>query len=542
MRRTPLVIAAVALLAAGTALEASRSDGPGRRPERTTRAVSPGPEPWSRSFSVVAGGGLRTPAKGVVAGDARFGHVWSGARDGAGRVVVDTSSGTWVVGFDGRLARVRGLTPVPAGSRFEVSRRRSLAALPDGSVAITDALAHRVATLAPGSDRVTGLATATPTPEALGLDRDGTLVGVAAGRVLRLRHSAMVAGTRLYEDDGIRRGSGIGPTRGGLLAASVFPNDGPDAESPADETGVQLVAGGEATAAPELPADPGVRGLAVLPDGRALLATSTYVGGALDGRPLALAAGPTVDRSSFGYGVGEEYYGWLTRRRTLLRTTDGRLRPARWAGPPAEAVSPDGAADLLVASSGRLWTTRRGLSAPKLDELWDGRIGVRVGAASRVTVTVRGPDGALRTGTRPRRIPAGATTLKLLRGIGTGLARVTVTAARAGRTSATSAWAFAAAPRFTPQAADRVLSVIAKRLNVGFEAAISHGVDRCAVQMAGTVVCRWTTLTAQTTATERSVRLARSPSGYAVNAGPPRPSPKRGRNTHLLGAPFDASA
>ncbi len=542
MRRTPLVIAAVALLAAGTALEASRSDGPGRRPERTTRAASPGPEPWSRSFSVVAGGGLRTPANGVVAGDARFGHVWSGARDGAGRVVVDTSSGTWVVGIDGRLARVRGLTPVPVGTRFEVSRRRPLAALPDGRVAITDALAHRVAALAPGSDRVTRLGPATPAPEALGLDRDGTLVGVAAGRVLRLRRGAMVEGTRLYEDDGIRRGSGIGRTRGGLLAASVFPNDGPDAESSADESGVQLVAGGEATADAELPADPGVRGLAVLPDGRALLATSTYVGGALDGRPVALAAGPTVDRSSFGYGVGEEYYGWLVRRRTLLRTTDDHLRPARWAGPPAEAVSPDGAADLLVASSGRLWTTRRGLSAPKLDELWDGRVGVRVGEASRVTVTVRGPDGTLRTGTRPRRIAAGATTLELPRGIGTGLVRVTVTAAGASRTSATSAWAFAAAPHFTPQAADRVLSVVAKRLNVGFEGAIYHGVDRCAAQMAGTIVCRWTTLTDQTTATERSVRLTRSPSGYAVNAGPPRPSPKRGRNTHLLGAPFDASA
>ena len=63
------------------------------------------------------------------------------------------------------------------------------------------------------------------------------------------------------------------------------------------------------------------------------------------------------------------------------------------------------------------------------------------------------------------------------------------------------------------------------------------------------MTCRWTTGGAYTRFTKggdagpqttRSVRLTRSPAGYELLAGEPRPGPRKGRNRKTLGPAVDA--
>src|SRR3954451_19403962 len=68
--------------------------------------VEPAGRSWSAPFFLVAGGGTVRPADGIVAGSADLGTVWTGARDGAGRVLVASTSGLWAVGRDGRLVHI----------------------------------------------------------------------------------------------------------------------------------------------------------------------------------------------------------------------------------------------------------------------------------------------------------------------------------------------------------------------------------------------------------------------------------------------------
>lgn len=502
--------------------------------------VDPGPAPWERPFSLVAGGGDRRPADGVVAGEADLERVWAGARDGAGRVVVVATTGTWIVREDGRLARVAGLTAEPDAVQ---PGPRALAALPDGRVAIADPVGRRVVALGPGATTVAPLATSAEPVEALGLDRDGTLLGAAAGRVLRLRGAALVPAEKLYGSDGIREVRGVGGAADGLLAASLFPNgDGGGDDPEQDDSSVQLVGPKGARTVFSPPPQSSVRSAAVLPDGRALLATNALTEGELDGAPLVIAAAPTLDRQAFGYGVGEEFYGWISRRRVLLRGTDGVLRRVRWAGPPADAITPDGAADVLVASAGRLWSTRPGLGAPGLGAFAGGDVAVRLAAAAPVSVTVRTPQGKVLSSTDAGTLPAGTSVVRVPRPTGQATVRVIVATGGASARTA-SDWAFPD-PALSPALARRVLSQVARRLNIGFEGAVSHGVDRCRPAPTGEVTCRWTTGRdfGEGRYTERTVRVARGTTGYVIRAGAPRPSPKAGRNTRLLGAPFDASA
>ena len=536
MRRAPLAAVLLVVTATGVARAATR-DSPPPFP------VDAGPAPWEQPFSVVAGGGTRRPAAGMVAGLADLGRVWGGARDGSGRAVVVTTTGTWVVGLDGRLTGVRGLPAPPKPGRYDrpvVPGPRALAALPDGRVAIGDPIARRVVALDPGSTTARPLATAPKPVEALGLDADGSLLGVAGGRLLRLRDGTLVPSERLTTERYYGSSGGIGAVPGGLLAAQASSN-----EAEADSGRLDLLGpSGTARSVYRPPSVSSLRGVAVLPDGRALLATNAFSEGELDDRPITLAAGKTLDRQSFDYGVGEEYYGWISRRRTLLRLADGSLRRVRWAGPPADAIAPDGATDVLVASAGRLWSTRPGLAAPELDDFAKRRVGVRLGAPATVLVTSRIQGGEISVAAGPTLLPAGRSVVQLPE-LGPGLQRVTITARTPNATTVSSAYAFPPAQAFAPRDADRVLSAIARRLNIGFEGALYHGVDRCRSRNATEVVCRWTSANAfgeGPRPTERDVRIRFSPAGYEVLGGKPHPSPKRGRNTDLLGAPFDASA
>lgn len=538
MRHAPLAALAVTLATAGTATALTRGAPSPALP------VDAGPAPWEQPFSLVAGGGTRRPADGLVAGLADLGRVWGGARDGGGRVVVATTTGTWIVGVDGRLARLRGLTPEAERPRYQEVPPlglRALAALPDGRVAIADDAGRRVVALVPGTTKATPLATADGAITALGHNEDGALVAVARGRVLRLRHGALAPADDVRSDVSLNlRVGGIGAVPGGLLVAQGSSN-----EPEADVGQLDLLgADGRRTRLDIPSSNASLRGVAVLPDGRALLATNLFSNGELDRVPLALAAGKTLDRQSFDYGVGEEYYGWISRRRTLLRLPGGDLRRVRWAGPPADAIAPDGSeGNVLVASAGRLWSTRGLLGAPDVSGFDERQVGIQLSAPAVVTVTARVRGGEISVASGPTSLPAGRSVVTLPQP-GPGLNRVTVTARTATMTTVTGAWALDAS-EYSVARAQRVLAAIARRLNIGFEGYLSHGVDRCRSAGPNDVVCRWSSgglFADGAPATEREVRVTRSPAGYAILAGPRRPSPERGRNRRLLGAPFDASA
>ncbi|MCW3003935.1 MAG: hypothetical protein JWQ20_3233 [Conexibacter sp.] len=475
----------------------------------------------------------------MIAGRADLGTVWAGARDGAGRVLLSSTSGMWSIELDGRLQRIVGVPREPG-------RRDQLAALGSGDVAVTTTRSRSVYLVAAGSHRATVLATTSLSPPlGIGTGPGGTLVAIAGGRILAQRGSELVAtGPSLWEDDRIREPRGIGPVPGGLLVGTLFPNNGVAGDPEADDSA--LLALGEGTRprvvfAP--PAPQAVRKLAVLASGRALIATNASTEGDLDVRPLALAAGPRLDAQRFSYGVGEEFFGWVARRRVLVRQADGRLWRSRWSGPPADDIAPDdGHDDVLVASGGRLWSTRPGLGAPGLAGLWRGRVAVRLGARATVTVTARDRAGRLVAKSTTRVLPAGRSIIRM-RGIARrGLLRITVDASEDIVHLSASAWAFAGPRRLTRAEADRVLSGVARRLYVGFEGAAAHGVDRCTTASTTVVSCRWTSAGTRVPPTERTVIVQLRPAGYLLRPQPARPSPPADRNRHLLGAPFDASA
>ncbi|HEY4097133.1 MAG TPA: hypothetical protein VGM33_16545 [Baekduia sp.] len=488
----------------------------------------------------MAGGGTQRPADGVVAGRADLGTVWTGARDGAGRVLVSSSTGLWSVERDGRLRRIGGVGG-------EAGHRDQLAALGDGSVAVSTSRSPDVFVVAPGGNRATVLATTDDTlPLGIGTGPDGTLAAVAGGRVLVRRGTQLVAtGRPLWEDDGIREPRGIGPAPGGgLLVGSLFPNNGVDGDPEQDDSSLLTVQGqAEPRTVFSPPAPQAVRKVAILASGRALVATNASTEGDLDPRPLALAAGPHLDRQRFSYGVGEEFFGWIARRRVLVRQVDGKLWRSSWAGPPADDVAPDGDGDnLLVASAGRLWSTRAGLGAPGLAGLWRGHVTVRLGAAATVKVTARDRAGRVVTTGAARRLPAGRSIVKL-RGLAhRGLLRITIDARDGTAERATAAWAFAGPRRLAPAQADDVLSGVARRLYIGFEGGAAHGVDQCTSASALVVRCRWTTAGSDVHASERTVTVRLRPAGYLIRPSHARPSPIMSRNRHVLGAPFDASA
>jgi hypothetical protein len=496
--------------------------------------------PWSHPFSVVAGGGTQRPADGVVAGRADLGRVWAGARDGAGRVVLSSSSGLWAVERDGRLRRI-------AGVGGEVGHRDQLATLGDGSVAVSTSRSPVVFVVAPGGHRATVLATTGDAlPLGIGTGPGGTLAAVAGGRLLTRRGTQLVAtGARLWEDDGIREARGIGQVPGGgLLVGSLFPNNGADGDPEGDDSSLLTVrgqAGPRTVFSP--PAPQAVRKVAVLASGRALVAANASTEGDLDARPLALAAGPRLDRQRFSYGVGEEFYGWIARRRVLVRHVDGKLWRSRWAGPPADDVARDGGGDnVLVASAGRLWSTRASLGAPGLAGLWRGHVTVRLAAAATVRVTARDRAGRVVAAAPARRLPAGRSIVKL-RGLAhRGLLRITIDARDGAAEHTTAAWAFAGPRRLAPAEADDVLSGVARRLYIGFEGAAAHGVDQCTSVSALVVRCRWSTAGSDVHPTERTVTVQLRSAGYLLRPSRARPSPIMGRNRRLLGAPFDASA
>jgi hypothetical protein len=496
--------------------------------------------PWSHPFSVVAGGGTQRPADGVVAGRADLGTVWTGARDGAGRVLVASSSGLWSVERDGRLRRIAGV----AG---EVGHRDQLAALGDGSVAVSTSRSPDVFVVAPGGHRATVLATTDDAlPLGIGTGPGGTLAAVADGRLLTRRGTLLVAtGRPLWDDDGIREPRGIGPIPGGgLLVGTLFPNNGVDGDPEGDDSSLLTVRGeADPRTVFSPPAPQAVRKVAVLASGRALVAANASTEGDLDARPLALAAGPHLDRQRFSYGVGEEFFGWIARRRVLVRHVDGKLWRSRWVGPPADDVAPDGDGDnVLVASAGRLWSTRASLGAPGLAGLWRGHVTVRLGAPAAVTVTARDRAGHVVARGAARRLPAGRSIVRL-RGLAhRGLLRITIDARDGTAEHTTAAWAFAGPRHLTPAQADDVLSGVARRLYIGFEGAAAHGVDHCTSASVLVVRCRWTTAGSDVHPTERTVTVQLRPAGYLVRPSRTRPSPTMGRNRHLLGAPFDASA
>jgi hypothetical protein len=478
------------------------------------------------------------PADGVVAGSADLGTVWTGARDGAGRVLVASTSGLWAVGRNGRLVRIVG---VPS----ERGHREQLAALADGAVAISTPRSRIVYAVAAGGRRATPLAdTNLPTPVGIGADADGGLLAIAGGRLLRRQGTRLVAtGPRLWEDDGIRESRGIGSlVDGSFLIGTLFPNNG-TAEDPEQDDGAVLLSRGtrrrRIVLAP--PAAQAVRKVAVLPSGIALVATNASTEGDLDQRPLALAAGPTVDPQRFSYGVGEEFFGWIARRRVLVRERDGALHRTRWAGPPADDVAPsDGS--ILVASRGRLWSTGGALGAPGLAGVWHGRVAVRLGVPARVTVTARNRAGRVVARRRGTTLHSGRSVVRLPGLPQSGLVRITIRAHTPTTEHTASAWAFAGPRRLDPAEADRVLSTVARRLYVGFEGAAAHGVDRCMSLSDIEVRCRWTTAGERVPTTDRTVTVDLRPAGYLVRPGAARPSPQAGRNEHLLGAPFQASA
>ncbi len=500
--------------------------------------------PWSHSFSLVGGGGLRKPADGAIAGEADLGRVWVGVRGGDGRVVLASSRGLWAVGHDGRLSAIRG---VP----HDRGRPLQLVTLGDGTVAIssgTDSVyglaagsleAKLLARLASGSRGSRG-------PLGVGLGADGGLVVIAGGRVFKREGKLLVAtGRSLWHDDGIREPRGAGPVRDGLLVGSLFPNGGVNGDPEQDEGNVLLARAG---AAPRVlyapPAQQAVRNVAVLSDRRALIAGNDSTLGDLDGRPLPLQAGPHLDRQLFAYGVGEEYFGWIWRRQVHVRTAGGVLLRARWAGPPADWIAPDGAAgDVLVASGGRLWSTKAGLSAPDVRAIWEGRVALRLGRPATVAVSVSTSSGRLLTRRSGIHLRAGLSEVRLPELPRSGLLRVAIVADEGETRSSSEAWAFAGPRRLSVGEGKRVLDAVARRLNVGFEGAVAHGVDRCAVKTPTAVRCRWTTGGSSVRPTnERTVSVALGSSGYLVESGTAKPSPKAGRNRHLLGAPYDASA
>ncbi|HWH94739.1 MAG TPA: hypothetical protein VNT03_12840 [Baekduia sp.] len=535
--RARLWLTTVMLVACGLAGAASAGADAFPTDHTPRFPVEPAGEPWSDPFSLIAGGGTLRPADGVVAGSADLGTVWTGTRDGAGRVLVSSTSGLWAVGLDGRLERIDG---VPSGR----GHRDQLATLADGSVAVSTTRSPTVYEVAAGSRRATPLATTgLSLPLGIGSGPEGRLLAVAGGRLLRLHGTQLVAtGPRLWDDDGIREPRGIGSLAdGSLLVGTLFPNNGVAGDPEGDDSAVLL---GRATVRPVTllapPPPQAVRKVAVLRSGLTLVATNASTEGDLDARPLALAAGPRLDPQRFSYGVGEEFFGWIARRRVLVRERDGALRRTRWAGPPADDIAQDGA-DVLVASRGRLWSTKRGLGAPGLAGLWHGHVAVRLGAAVAVTVTARNRAGHL-VAVQRASLPAGRSVVRL-RGLpASGLVRVTVRASAPTVQRSASAWAFSGPRRLSPAEADRVLSGVARRLYVGFEGAAAHGVDRCTTLTATQVRCRWSTAGQRVPSTERAVTVQLRPAGYLLRPGAPSPSPPTGRNRHLLGAPFDASA
>jgi hypothetical protein len=500
--------------------------------------VEPAGRSWSAPFSLVAGGGTLRPADGIVAGSADLGTVWTGARDGAGRVLVASTSGLWAVGHGGRLVHITG---VPS----ERGHREQLVALADGTVAISTPRSRIVYAVAAGSRRATPLvATNLSTPVGIGADADGRLLAIAGGRLLRRQGTQLVAtGPRLWDDDGIRESRGIGSLLdGSVLIGTLFPNNG-TAGDPEQDDGAVLLSRGthRRKVVLALPAEQAVRRVAVLPSGIALVATNASTEGDLDQRPLALAAGPTVDPQRFSCGVGEEFFGWIARRRVLVREGDGALRRTRWAGPPADDVAPsdDG---ILVASRGRLWSTGGALGAPGLAGLWRGRVAVRLGGPAAVTVTARNRAGRVVAQRRGTTLHSGRSVIRLPGLPKSGLVRITIRARTSAAEHTASAWAFAGQRRLNPAEADRVLSTIARRLYVGFEGAAAHGVDRC-MSLSDTIVrCRWTTAGERVPTTERTVTVELRPAGYLIRPGAAQPSPQAGRNEQLLGAPFQASA
>jgi hypothetical protein len=523
-----LLVAVMVVIEAAAAGAALAGDRMSLVRDRTPRVPVEAPgAPWSRPFSVLAGGGTERPRDGVVAGRADLGTVWTAARDGAGRVVLSSTSGLWAVGAGGRLARVAG---VPS----DRDHREQLAALGDGSVAVAAGRSAVVYVVAAGADRAAPFAsTSEPPPLGIGAAADGSLIAIAGGRLLQRQGAGLVAaGSRLWEDDGLRQPRGAGSLPGGgLLVGTLLDEGNPDSDD-GSVLAVQGSAAPRAVYAP--PSAAAVRRVAVLGSGRALIDTNASTEGDLDVRPLELAAGPIVDPQMFSSGGAGDFAGWIARRRVLVRQVDGGLLRTRWAGPPADDVAPDGNDDnILVASAGRLWSTRPGVGAPDLAGLWRGRVAVGLGAAGRVTVAARDRGGRV-VARSVRTLPAGRSVVRLDGLPHRGLLRVAIDA---GGQGTTSAWAFAGPRRLGPREAGGVLASVARRLYVFFEGAAAHGVDRCTPTAASTVRCRWSTAGSAVPTTERSVRLTLGPAGYRLRATPAHPSPRSGRNTHLLGGP-----